>query len=206
MESDLFSKFGSTYIDGKVIFNENEPGDRMYIIQEGNVRISKHIGGREHILTVLGKGDFFGEMAIVNRTPRSAKAMAVGTVRLLSFDREGFLGMIEKNGRLALNIIDKLCRRLQQADLQIQHLVKRNKTGLLGLNLQYAFLEFGGKEGLIDYAKFSRDNTLNLEIPQEDVAAYLKKLADDAIIAIEENKIRLLNREKLVSASDFAYK
>ena len=143
----LYDKFGTTIDENKVIFKEGEPGDKMYIIQEGSVRISKRIEGKEHILAVLVKGDFFGEMALVNHEPRAATATAGSTVKLLSFNREGFLGMIEKNGKIALNIIDKLCRRLNNANQQIQHLVKRNEKWLMAMNLNYLFTQSGSKIG-----------------------------------------------------------
>ena len=73
---NLFEKYGMVVDTGKEIFLEGEVGDLMYIIQEGSVRISKLIDGKPHILAVLGKGDFFGEMAIVTRVKRTATATA----------------------------------------------------------------------------------------------------------------------------------
>ena len=58
-DTALFSKYGKTFDSGKVIFREDEEGDKMYIIQEGTVRISKTIGDSEYTLAVLEKGDFF---------------------------------------------------------------------------------------------------------------------------------------------------
>ena len=57
-DSSLYQKFGRTVDPGETIFEEGESGDQMFIIQNGKVRVSKKIGGREHILAVLGKGDF----------------------------------------------------------------------------------------------------------------------------------------------------
>jgi len=201
-ENTLFSKYGTLVDSGKVIFRENDEGDQMYIIQEGTVRISKQIGGKEHILAVLGKGDFFGEMAIVNRAVRTATATAVGTVHLLSFNREGFLGMIEKNARIALNIIDKLCRRLQQADLQIHHLVRKSARGLMALNLYYAFAEQGFEKGALDYVKVARDISLSLEVPSDSVVAFFEELRAAGTIEIAENKAILRDKEKLATLGE----
>ena len=196
-EKTLFDKYGLIVDSGKIIFKENEEGDTMYIIQEGNVRISKMMAGKEHILAVLGKGDFFGEMAIVNRVRRTATATAVGTVRLLTFDREGFIGMIEKNARIALNIIDKLCRRVQQANNQIQHLVRGNAKGLISLNLFYAFAENGMETARLDYHKTAREICLNLELPQNSGIQYFEELERKGIIRIQGNDLSLLDKEKL---------
>jgi CRP-like cAMP-binding protein len=195
----LFDKYGNTVDANKVIFREGEVGDKMYIIQEGSVRISKKIGGNEHILAVLGKGDFFGEMALVNQEPRTATATAATTVRMLTFNRDGFLGMIEKNGKIALNIIDKLCRRLNNANQQIQHLVKRNEKWLVALNLNYAFIENGMENAKLDAVKLSRELSLNLEIPAEQITKLINELREARIIDIEENRISLRDKAALAA-------
>lgn len=199
VDNVLFEKYGITVDANKVIFREGEPGDRMYIIQEGNVRISKQIEGKEHILAVLSKGDFFGEMALVNQEPRTATVTAGSTVKMLSFNREGFLGMIEKNGKIALNIIDKLCRRLNNANQQIQHLVKRNEKWLIAMNLNYAFAQSGGGTQPLELIRLTREFSLNLEIPFERVNEFLNNLKDQGIIKIENNQILLKNKQALES-------
>ncbi len=192
MENTLFDKYGLVFDSGKVIFKEDVEGDQMFIIQEGSVRISKNINGKEHILTVLGKGEFFGEMAIVNRIKRTATATAVGTVKLLSFDRAGFVGMIEKNAKIALNIIDKLCKRLQQANSQIKYLVKNDEKGLIALNLYYAFVEKDISEQL-DSVKTVRELSLNLEIPHDVVLGHIKRFAEAGYIVLGGNSISVSN-------------
>lgn len=187
----LFDKFGIVVDLGKEIFREDEVGTLMYVIQDGNVRISKTIDGRPHILAVLGKGDFFGEMAIVNKVRRTATATAAGTVRLLAFDRAGFVSMIESNARIALNIIDKLCRRLQAANAQIQVLVRKNEKGQIGQNLYYAFAENGMDKARLDLHKTVRDIAVSLEIPQDRTLAFLRTLEVAGIIATNENVLLL---------------
>jgi CRP-like cAMP-binding protein len=128
---NLYEKYGTEIKAGRVIFNEGEPGDTMYIIQVGRVKITKRIGSSEKILMVLQKGDFFGEMAIVNQAPRTATATSVDNCQLLCFNRQGFLSMISKNSNIAMNIIEKLCFRLQKADNTIRDLTKRDIKSLV---------------------------------------------------------------------------
>ena len=199
---NLYDKYGMVVDSGKEIFRENEVGNVMFIIQEGSVRITKTIDGKPHILSVLGKGDFFGEMAIVTRVKRTATATAAGTVRLLSFDREGFLSMIAKNGRIALNIIDKLCRRLQAANAQIQHLVKRSENGMIGLNLYYAFAENGMEQARLDVHKISRDMSINLAISQENIIIFIKQLEKTGSVALDGNVLILKDRAWITSISE----
>lgn len=195
-DNALFDKYGITVMENKVIFREGEPGDKMYIIQEGSVRISKQIDGKEHILAVLTKGDFFGEMALVNNEPRTATATAGSTVKMLSFNREGFLGMIEKNGKIALNIIDKLCRRLNNANQQIQHLVKRNEKWLMAMNLNYLFTQSGSSESL-EQLKVTRELSMNLEVPFEKVTGFLNELKTGGIIDVKNNVLVLKDKKAL---------
>ncbi|RKX78952.1 MAG: Crp/Fnr family transcriptional regulator [Spirochaetes bacterium] len=201
-DDKLFQKYGHVVDAGKVIFREGEEGEEMYIIQEGSVRISKNIDGKEYTLAVLGKGDFFGEMAIVTRVKRTATATASDTVRYLSVNREGFVRMIEKNVKIALSIIDKLCRRLQKANLQISYLKKQNERGLVTLNVYYAFAEVGMENGILDLVKVSRDIAMNLELPASTITKYLKELADKEIINIEENRITLIDPGRLQSMAE----
>jgi CRP-like cAMP-binding protein len=196
-ENMLFNKYGHVVDSGKIIFREGEEGDNMYIIQEGTVRISKKIGGKEHTLAVLGKGDFFGEMAIVNRVRRSATATAGETVKYLVFDRQGFISMIEKNAKIALNVIDKLCKRLQQANLQIQYLKRQDEKGLVALNLYYDFAEAGSTSANLDKVKTTRDIALNLEVSPDVVAGYLREFEQERIIKTDDKNITLLDGKQL---------
>ncbi|MFW6139446.1 MAG: cyclic nucleotide-binding domain-containing protein, partial [Spirochaetota bacterium] len=88
-KTTLFQKYGQVVEAGRVIFKEGEPGETMYIIQKGRVKITKRVNDIDKILTVLQKGDFFGEMAIIRQTTRSATATAIDTCELLAFNREG---------------------------------------------------------------------------------------------------------------------
>ena len=116
-ESDLFSRFGRNVDAGKIVFQEGEEGDQMFIIQDGSVKISRHIGGKEQILAILGKGDFFGEMALVDDSPRSATAMAEedGT-QLLVLDKSKFTYLLRHQPDFALVVMGKLCRQLREAN------------------------------------------------------------------------------------------
>ena len=196
-ENPLFEKYGQTINAGKTIFNEGESGDHMFIIQTGQVRISKMIDGREHQLAVLEKGDFFGEMAIVSRIDRTATATAVNATQLLAFDRQGFMGMIEKNAKIALNVIDKLCRRLENANSQIQLMFQRNQRSLIALNLHSRFSSRGADEQHLPLDKTVEQIALNLQTPGKLVSSYLEEFVAAGILNIKGNAIWLIDRQKL---------
>lgn len=201
-ENPLFEKYGQTIRDGTVIFKENEPGDKMYIIQNGAVRISKQIDGRDHQLAELVKGDFFGEMAIVSNITRSATATASGTVELLVFDRQGFEAMIAKNTKIAMNVIDKLCRRLQNANSQIQTLVRRNERSVIALNLYNRFAESSAEDKALTFDRTVDEISLSLETPAATVEEVLRGFDSAGICKIESNAIRLKDKKRLVALTD----
>src|SRR3990170_7035206 len=167
LESDLFSKFGQNVEAGKIIFREGEEGDQMYIIQEGRVKVSRSISGKEQVLAILGKGDFFGEMAIVTRERRTATVTALEPVKLLAFNREGFLNMINKNAKIALNVIDKLCRRLANANLHLRHLARKDIRALIAMNLSFAFQGVGEGEAELPYDRTVADFCQNLDLAMD---------------------------------------
>ena len=73
----LTQRFAREYPRGSVVFREGDPGGPMYVVQSGQVRISRRAGGAETVLTTLGPGAFFGEMSILSGRPRSATATCV---------------------------------------------------------------------------------------------------------------------------------
>ncbi len=205
-DSALFKRFGKTVETGETVFREGDQGDTMYIIQDGRVRVSKGIGGRQHILAELGKGEFFGEMAIVNNVKRTASITAIDKTELLCFTREGFLSMINKNPMIALNIIDKLCRRLQDLHLQIQHFARRDARGLVALNLLYAFNRVEQDENCLPYEGTVEEISLRLQLPMEEIRGYVEDFSKKAMLKIDKNRILPADREKLNGIIENMYK
>lgn len=201
-EADLFGKFGQTIAAGKIIFKEGDEGEHMHILQSGRVKVSKSIAGKEQILAILEKGDFFGEMAIVNKVRRTATIITLDQVELLSFNRQGFLSMIEKNAKIALNIIDKLCRRLQNANVHIKHLAKKNAKGLVAMNLLYAFDSTDQDQGLLKLDRTVQDFTVNLELSNEQLEQLFEEFKRLGVITVEGNSLSLKDEEKLTALAE----
>lgn len=107
------------FAKGTVIIEEGLPGDYMYIIREGRVKVTMASGdGRERISSLLGAGDFFGEMALIDLRPRSASATALEPTTLLSISRMTFLDLLRHSSELSMEVICCLARRLREADEQ----------------------------------------------------------------------------------------
>lgn len=113
------------YSVGEKIFAQGELGTEMFIIQDGEVEIIKHIAGASHVLSRLEKGDFFGEMAILEAMPRTADAVAVTEVKVVSINGSRFDEMLRKNPEVAVRIIRKYSKRLREANLLLEKLVGR---------------------------------------------------------------------------------
>jgi CRP/FNR family transcriptional regulator, cyclic AMP receptor protein len=112
----LLKQYGRSFKAGTVLCREEEPGDQMFIIYQGKVRISKKMDNEEKTLVVLGDGDFFGEMAIILKEPRTATATCVTDAVVLIIDSEGFETMVRKSPDMSLRLIKTLAERLKSTN------------------------------------------------------------------------------------------
>lgn len=117
-----------TYHDGEIIVREGEPGNEMFMILSGMVKITKEKEGHETVLAYLKPGEIFGEMALVEEgSVRSANAKAHGETKLLVMDRHEFLSQVRKDPELALQILKSLCERLRNVDELLQDFSVRDR-------------------------------------------------------------------------------
>jgi len=112
---------------GAVLFQADDEGDAMYLIEEGKVRIYVRAkDGNEVTLTEFGRGDFFGEMALLDGKPRSADARVAEDARLAVLSREHFLSFVRTNPNVALEMLKGLANRLRHTDELLRHTATRN--------------------------------------------------------------------------------
>ena len=118
------------YPKNSVIVFEDDPGDALFVVKTGQVKVVlTSEDGREVILSVLGEGDFFGEMSLIDDQPRSAHVIAMEDSRLLVLYREDFHRCLETTPRIALGLLRALSRRLRSADDKIGGLVLLDVPG-----------------------------------------------------------------------------
>lgn len=139
----LFSRFGRVFPAGTVIFREGESGQHMFVLQSGRVRITKDHPQGARALAILGPGEFFGEMAILNDKPRNATADALEEVRALVLDSKMFEAMVVGNTEIAVRLIKKLSRRLDSANALIEILLQQDPRVRVILGLSRVGEEFG---------------------------------------------------------------
>jgi len=121
--NDVLDRFARDYRAGAVLFEEGQPGDYMYVVQEGEVEIRRQVGETGRVLAVLPAGEFFGEMAILNGRPRSATAVCRSTCRLLVIEGKTFEAMLRARPEIALRIIKSLAGRLENANQHVELLL-----------------------------------------------------------------------------------
>src|SRR6266849_9461198 len=110
-----------------VVFRANDPGDAMYLIELGKVRISiTDTDGHTVTLAEPGAGDFFGEMAMLDGHGRSADATVIEDARLAKLTREDFLSFINSDPHVTLEMLTALTQRLRRTDDLLRHRVSRN--------------------------------------------------------------------------------
>jgi CRP-like cAMP-binding protein len=115
------SKSRQTYRKSEVIFKEGSTGSEMYLIHSGKVLLSVRQSETQEVpLIVLNPGDFFGEMALVDDSPRSATASAADdNTELIVMDRARFLFLVRQQPEFALSLMHTLCRRLRDMDKRL---------------------------------------------------------------------------------------
>jgi len=112
MDLAAFGRFSRTFRQGEIIFSEFEVGDTFYLIQSGRVQLAKLVGDLERTLDILYPSEMFGEMAILENSPRSATAIALDEVKVLEFNAQNFEILLLGNPQIALKLLKMFCKRI----------------------------------------------------------------------------------------------
>ena len=116
--------------DETVVLEGDDSVQALYLIASGSVQVyMTGIDGRETILSFLERGDFFGEMSLIDGEPRSASVRTVTDAKLLVIHRESFLSLIRKTPEIAMALMSELCKRLRKANKQIGSLSTMSVSG-----------------------------------------------------------------------------
>jgi CRP-like cAMP-binding protein len=125
---------------GATLFAKDDPGNSLYVVISGTVKISiSSSEGRNAILNLIGPGELFGEMAVLDAQPRSADATANTNCEIFVIDRRDFLPFVRSQPTLAMKFIELLCVRVRRTSDQVEQLILQDLPGrlasaLLGLN------------------------------------------------------------------------
>ena len=154
-----------TFRSGEVIFHRDDLGQMLYIIKEGKVKICLiSPDGQEISLVVFGKGEYFGEFALLDGLPRSANAIALEKVECYTLLRSDFHSVIMKNPKIAIQVMEVLCERLRKTDQQVEDLIVLDVYGRVAKKL----LELAETHGL---KQEDGGILINMRLTQQDLAA-----------------------------------
>jgi len=201
-EGDLAS-FGEVtrereYPKNSVILFEDDPGDSLYIVSSGQVKVVL-IGedGREVILSVLGDGDFFGEMALIDDEPRSAHVIAMKDSQLLVLRRDDFQAQVATHPQIALKLLRVLVQRLRRADEKIGGLVLLDVNGRVARLL----LDLADESGGPKITRRLTHHTIAQMIgsSRETVSRAMRELVDRGLIETTRREIAIKDREGLAA-------
>ena len=184
---------------GHTVFAEGEPGDRLFIIISGKVKIGRRSpDGRENLLTIMGPSDMFGELSIFDPGPRTSSATTITEVRAVSMDRDALRAWIADRPEIAEQLLRVLARRLRRTNNNLADLIFTDVPGRVAKQLLQLAQRFGTQEG--GALRVTHDLT------QEEIAQLVgasretvnKALADFA----HRGWIRLEGKSVLISDSE----
>jgi CRP/FNR family cyclic AMP-dependent transcriptional regulator len=178
-----------------VVFFENDEGDSFFMIVSGRIKVTI-LGddGREVILTVLGPGDFFGEMALLDDEPRSATAIAIEECELLSLQRSDFESVIANKPSISLALVRVLTARLRKANHQISTLALLDVYGRVARVLMDMARDEGRrlKDGQIAFRRATHQEIANrIGTTRETVTRMMKDLERQSLMHVEGREIIL---------------
>ena len=188
------------YPRGSVILFENDPGDSLFVVRQGRVKVVL-IGedGREVILGVLGVSDHFGELSLIDDRPRSAHVIAMDDSHLLVLRREDFRKRVEASPAVAWALLSELSRRLRHADEKIGGLVLLDVPGRIARLLLDLADESGGST--IEKRLTHQTIAQMIGASRETVSRAMKEFQDAGLIRVERRRISIGDRDALEKRS-----
>jgi CRP/FNR family transcriptional regulator, cyclic AMP receptor protein len=191
-----------TYRNGETIFHKDDAGTTMYVINEGTVKVSVPSEvGNEMILSILGTGDFFGELSLFDGKPRSATVTSAGTTEVFVLHRDDFVDFVSNHPKVSLSIIKALSNRIRRTDNLVEDVVfldipARLAKKLLELSKSHGKkLATGGVE--IELRLTQQDIANMLGTTRESVNRQLVAFQERGFISIDRQRITVLKPTEL---------
>lgn len=184
------------YPKGSVVLFEGDPGDSLFIVRGGRVKVVL-VGedGREVILGILGVGEHFGELSLIDQQPRSAHVIAMEDASLLVLRSEDFKRRVEAAPEIAWAMLAELARRLRRADDKIGGLVLLDVPGRIARLL----LDFAGEQGSETIEKPLTHQTIAdmIGASRETVSRAMREFQDAGLVTVARRQIKIADRAGL---------
>ena len=184
---------------GTTIFNEGEPGDRLYIIIDGKVKLARRSAdGRENLLTIMGPSDMFGELSIFDPGPRTSSAVCVTEVSAASMSADQLQEWVGSHPDVPAQLLRMLARRLRRTNNSLADLIFTDVPGRVAKSLLQLANRFGVQEGSA--------LRVNHDLTQEEIAQLVGASRETVNKALAEfahrGWIRLEGKSVLISDTE----
>ena len=188
------------YPKNSMIILEEEMGDVVFIVMSGTVKITRvNDEGKEVILAMLGSGEVFGEMAILDGESRSANALSQENCEVVTINREDFLNLLKTNNKVSLNLMTEFAIRLRKSDQQIEALSLDDAEHRIGVSI----LNLAEELGVIRHGAVTIEN-----LPyQQDIAnmAGTSRETVSRVMKIFEERGLITKSGHKLSIPDYAF-
>ena len=189
-----------SYNKGQIILLEEAMGETFFVIANGSVKITRlSDDGREVILAMLGEGDFFGEMALLDGEGRSANVVTIEEAVLLSLQRGDFLYILESYPKIAIKLLEELTSRIRYSDQQIESLSLSDAEQRICITIIRLAEDLGQIKGgtvYIDNLPYHQDIANMAGTSRETVSRVLKTLEEKKYIKRRGRKTVIRNFNK----------
>lgn len=186
---------------GTTIFDEGEPGDRLYIITEGKVKLARHsTEGRENLLTVMGPSDMFGELSIFDPGPRTSSAVCVTDVAAATMNSELLRKWIGEHPEISEQLLRVLARRLRRTNASLADLIFTDVPGRVAKTLLQLANRFGTQEGgalRVNHDLTQEEIAQLVGASRETVNKALATFAHRGWIRLEGKSVLIVDTERL---------
>jgi CRP-like cAMP-binding protein len=195
-----------SYGKDSMVFSEGEPGDELYIIQKGSVKIVKIVADNEVLLAVLKIGDIFGEMALLESKPRTASAVAYEACQVLAVSRANFKQMISRDPQMIARLTTLLSERIWFIYKQLANTLINDPLGrmydalVIQLEKNRVTSKFTGSY-IFDFGTNELVNMIGLA--PEEGKAMQKKLMGNPIFKVINDKIYVNNCSEIGRMSEY---
>ena len=184
-----FSRFAKTFPKGSVIFSEFEPGDCFYLIQTGRVQLIKIVNGFEKNLDILQPSEIFGEMAILENSPRSATAIAYDDVKALEFNKANFEVLMMGNPAIAMKLLKTFVKRIYAQKRRFMILTIHDKMARVG----DVFLMLDETQPFPDRLADFRNFNLTMDDVSRWAGLPLNEVEDELNRFVDQNKMEIFD-------------
>lgn len=184
-----------SYSKGQMILLEEALGETFFVIANGSVKITRlSVDGREVILAMLGEGDFFGEMSLLDGKGRSANVIALEASEVFTLSRNDFLDLLQTYPKIGISFLEELARRLRKSDQHIESLSLSDVEHRIGMTLVRLSEELGKiKNGKVYIANlpYQQDIANMAGTSRETVSRTLSLLEEKNIIEREGRSLMI---------------